>query len=289
MAFKLKNNYCYYLFRQIIDDRKVTQFKLYNISDETIAMLVDVIPGTVTIHMYNEEDNSRIDLTNKFGKIGKIDFSKNTFIVSLFFYCANAHYPESNIYMNNLIMTQENIDKIKLLDEKFSFSRRFGGAEHYSYFYYKLRETKYKLNSNVFNGKIDKSITKGSKYEEFIGKKYEKLNKEVIYNGLVHGKKDNGIDLIVNDENSITFVQCKNWVDNEYHKLNQKDLRAFIGDCFMYLLDNQINKNYNFHFVVSDNSLLTKSAELYLKENRKIKYKVVPYEEEVKSFENVLG
>lgn len=69
MAFKLINNYYYYLIRQIIDDKKITQFKLYNVSEETISMIVDVIPGTVTVYIYNDEDNSRIDITNKIGKI----------------------------------------------------------------------------------------------------------------------------------------------------------------------------------------------------------------------------
>lgn len=53
MAFKLINNFYHYLIRQIIDDKKITQFKLYNVSEETISMIVDVIPGTVTVHIYN--------------------------------------------------------------------------------------------------------------------------------------------------------------------------------------------------------------------------------------------
>ena len=69
MAFTLKNNYHYYLIRQIIDDKKITQFKLYNVSEETISMIVDVIPGTVTVYIYNQEDNSRVDLTSDLGKI----------------------------------------------------------------------------------------------------------------------------------------------------------------------------------------------------------------------------
>ena len=69
MAFKLINNYYYYLIRQIIDDKKITQFKLYNVSEQSISMIVDVIPGTVTVYIYNDEDNSRIDITNKIGKI----------------------------------------------------------------------------------------------------------------------------------------------------------------------------------------------------------------------------
>ena len=46
----------------------------------------------------------------------------------------------------------------------------------------------------------------------------------------------------------------------------------------MYMLNNNINKTHHSHFIVSDEKLLTKSAELYLKENKKLKFKVVPFE-----------
>lgn len=86
MAFKLINNFHYYLVRQIIDDKKITQFKLYNVSEETIKMIVDVILGTVTVYLYNQEDNSRIDLTSDLGKIESINIDDNKFIVTLHFY-----------------------------------------------------------------------------------------------------------------------------------------------------------------------------------------------------------
>ena len=177
-------------------------------------------------------------------------------------------------------MNQNCIYKIKYLDKKFSFSRRFGTKGSYEYIYYKLKnissEISYIFKEDSKNN-IQK-INKGYEYEKFIGKKYELLNKNVIYYGLENGKKDNGIDLIIEENNAITFVQCKNWVSNEHYKINQKDLRAFIGDCFMYMLNNNINKTHHSHFIVSDEKLLTKSAELYLKENKKLKFKVVPFE-----------
>ncbi len=103
-------------------------------------------------------------------------------------------------------MNQSNIDRIKSLDKNFSFSRRFGTKGNYEYIFYKL-------------------------------------NKNVIYYGLENGKKDNGIDLIIEDEKNITFVQCKNWVSNDHYKINQKDLRAFIGNCYMFNnnIDNTIS------------------------------------------------
>jgi restriction system protein len=284
MAFVLTNNYYYYLIRQIIDDKKITQFKLYNVSEETISMIVDVIPGTVTVYIYNAEDNSRIDLTSDLGKIESINIDDYKFAVSLHFYSNQINFQEGSIFLNNIIMNQSNIDKIKSLDKKFSFSRRFGEKGSYEYIFYKLTNMDYKFSNqskeyiSLQNIKHDSTTNKGNEYEKFIGKKYESLNKNVVYYGLENGKKDNGIDLIIEDEKNITFVQCKNWVSNDHYKINQKDLRAFIGDCYMYILNNNINKTHHFHFIVSDEKLLTISAELYLKENRKLKYKVIPFE-----------
>ena len=284
MAFTLTNNYHYYLIRQIIDDKKITQFKLYNVSEETISMLVDVIPGTVTVYVYNQEDNSRIDLTSDLGKIESINIDDYKFAVTLHFYSNQINFQESSIFLNNIIMNQSNIDKIKSLDKKFSFSRRFGEKGCYEYSFYKLKNIYYKLSNqskeyiSFQNMKHYSTTNKGYEYEKFIGQKYESLNKNVIYYGLENGKKDNGIDLIIEDEKNITFVQCKNWVSNDHYKINQKDLRAFIGDCYMFIFNNNIDKSHYFHFIVSDEKLLTISAELYLKENKKLKYKVIPFE-----------
>ena len=46
----------------------------------------------------------------------------------------------------------------------------------------------------------------------------------------------------------------------------------------MFIFNNNIDKSHYFHFIVSDEKLLTISAELYLKENKKLKYKVIPFE-----------
>jgi restriction system protein len=284
MAFKLINNYQYYLIRQIIDDKKITQFKLYNVSEETISMIVDVIPGTVTVYVYNQEDNSRIDLTSDLGKIESINIDDYKFAVTLHFYSNQINFQEASIFLNNIIMNQSNIDKIKSLDKKISFSRRFGTKGNYEYIFYKLKNIDYRLSNqskeyiSLQNIKYDSTTNKGNEYEKFIGKKYESLNKNVVYYGLENGKKDNGIDLIIEDEKNITFVQCKNWVNNDHYKINQKDLRAFIGDCYMFIFNNNIDKSHHFHFIVSDEKLLIKSAELYLKENKKLKYKVIPFE-----------
>jgi len=72
---------------------------------------------------------------------------------------------------------------------------------------------------------------KGDRYEKYIGRKFEEKNNIVIYNGLIQGIKDRGVDLIIisNNRKIINLVQCKNWetkqlelfhIENIYEKLN---------------------------------------------------------------------
>lgn len=75
----------------------------------------------------------------------------------------------------------------------------------------------------------------------------------------------------------ITFVQCKNWVSNDYYQISQKDIRAFLGDCYRYIIDNSIKGTVNYHFVYSHKDILSKSAISYLKSQNIIKYKIVEF------------
>lgn len=281
MPYNLKDNYCYYLIRQIIKDKKAAQIKLYNVNEESIISLVEIIPGNVSVYMYDDNDNSRIDLTDKLGKKEDISsINETSCLATLQFYSNTADYHNKNIFINNILLPSYHVvEEIKSIKEKLLLKKRWGREKSYEYLTYKLKgittKHNYYFNTNLKN---ENSLNKGNEYELFIGKKYEDIGKEVTYHGIEKNKKDNGIDLIINDTNNITFVQCKNWISNEHYKLNQKDIRAFIGDCYMYIFNNGTKKNTHFHFIVSDEKLLTKSAELYVKENKKLKYKVVPYE-----------
>lgn len=63
------------------------------------------------------------------------------------------------------------------------------------------------------NEKADPLKEMGDAYEKEIGKAFECKGDFVIYNGLIRGFSDGGVDLIVISPNSesINFVQCKNW------------------------------------------------------------------------------
>lgn len=58
----------------------------------------------------------------------------------------------------------------------------------------------------------------GDAYEIHIGRKFELKGDLVIYNGLLRGLKDQGVDLIVISrmDRSVNLVQCKNWKKYEF-------------------------------------------------------------------------
>lgn len=76
---------------------------------------------------------------------------------------------------------------------------------------------------------------KGDLFEKHIGSKFETQDDLVIYNGLIRGYEDKGVDLIVISlkYRIINLIQCKNWtnmtmtkthIEKIYSKLNNYDL-----------------------------------------------------------------
>ncbi len=63
--------------------------------------------------------------------------------------------------------------------------------------------------------KPDPLKMKGDDYEKFIGKKLEEKGEFVIYNGLIRGMEDRGVDIISlsSREEVINLIQCKNWIN----------------------------------------------------------------------------
>ena len=57
--------------------------------------------------------------------------------------------------------------------------------------------------------------TKGDIYEKYIGSNFESKDELVIYNGLIRGYKDGGVDIvsICKSDNIINLIQCKNWTN----------------------------------------------------------------------------
>ena len=75
------------------------------------------------------------------------------------------------------------------------------------------QERSYESQYTSNNDKADPLKEMGDVYEKEIGKEFESKGDFVIYNGLIRGVADGGVDLIIisPDSQSINFVQCKNW------------------------------------------------------------------------------
>lgn len=270
MKIETKENE-YFLIKQIIEDKLQTSIDLWGTNEDDIIKFRNLLAGTVAVYLYNQKTNQRINLTDKLGKIGIFNKKENYSLITIKF---KSDYANQYHILKKAIVYKENANEI--FKNGFFFTRNYPAVNKTINF--KIKEvfyfdTKYKKEQNKNNNIY------GNEYEKYIGKKYEEQNKKVIYNGINKKRKDAGIDLIIKEENKITFVQCKNWKEVNHFKLNQRDIRAFIGDCYMYMFNNKIDIKHSFHFIVSDERLLTDDAKWYIKNNKKLKFKIIPFEE----------
>ena len=79
---------------------------------------------------------------------------------------------------------------------------------------------------------------KGDAYEKFIGKKLENKGELVIYNGLIRGMGDRGVDVIslCEKEEVINLIQCKNWTNM---KMELSHIQNIYSKLTLYTLDFQ--------------------------------------------------
>lgn len=275
MGFQLKEDE-YYIIRQNIEGYIPNKYEIEYCDEETIIKLTRMLAGTVSVYIYNKKTNERIDKTNELGRKNRpLDEFRKITACSVFFKWNFDFNSWISIPIYNAIIYNDVLDYMR--NNKAYLRLKY---EDNIYRYLTIDKTEW---TNIYSRKLIKkentesNVIKGEAYEQFIGKKYEEKFKNVIYHGIEKKKKDNGIDLIVEDENKIIFVQCKNWINTEWNKLNQKDLRAFIGDCFLHITKNNITKKTSFHFIVSDENLLTDSAKIFIGRNNILKYKVIPF------------
>ena len=127
------------------------------------------------------------------------------------------------------------------------------------------------------NEKADPLKEMGDAYEKEIGKAFECKGDFVIYNGLIRGFYDGGVDLIVisPDSQSINFVQCKNWQNKNmeyqhicdvYDKLaNYASNINISGVLSLYYLKHskEIQKNLSYKKEYNEIANIFKSAYKY--------------------------
>ena len=88
------------------------------------------------------------------------------------------------------------------------------------------KQKKPQKTSSHTTEKIDLLKDKGDLYERYIGEQFEKKDELVIYNGLIRGYEDDGVDVISICPNKkvIHLIQCKNWTKKPMLLEDVKDI-----------------------------------------------------------------
>jgi len=236
-----------------------------------LKAFISALIGNIEVYYYNEEDNSRKNVTHEF-EHKPFSFEKyppESIINITYFY--KRHGLGNKRFRVYSVMGKAR----KPVPKKFFMSGYV--------FFNEGIEDSLTINSTLFFCDLEsknRNNTSGSEYERFIAEKYRESGYEVILNGINKSYNDGGIDIIAENDTSILLVQCKNWAQSNQYKINQKDIRAFVGDAFLYMRQHPTNKKVGFHFIVSHRDFLTKSAEIFLRQNTFIKFKTIPFEKE---------
>ncbi|MBZ7985678.1 restriction endonuclease [Campylobacter sp. Cr9] len=162
------------------------------------------------IYIYYKQDTNN--------KIKKNNFS---FMNSPYY----KRYDESKLTINTINEKCKRADKEenKISENEKEFNEKF---------YQSIKKSK---ESNI----NDYYIKKGQEYEYKIKCYFDSLGYNVYPNGYINGKKDKGIDLIAYKNNEVHLIQCKCYKNPPKQDL----LRMFVGDCEIYIKNNQNKLN----------------------------------------------
>jgi len=260
----------YYLIKQVLPHVPINIIKIYEPCNVThLKQLISTLIGEINVYHYDKDDNSRKNLTETFGNLEFNIYEHRFENIGKIQYVYRCHGYNA-MYIIAYIMIDKKSKYLSLMPRKFyvqGIVRFYDGMN---------------ISSGIFISNIEehkRKNTYGDEYEKYIAKKYEENGFSVTLNGINKSYNDGGIDVIAENEDTVILVQCKNWSLSNDYKINQKDLRAFIGDCYLYVLENSgLNKSIGFHFIVSHDNILTKSAEIFLNKNTLIKFKCIPFE-----------
>ncbi|MCX6077037.1 MAG: restriction endonuclease [Campylobacterales bacterium] len=122
------------------------------------------------------------------------------------------------------------------------------------------------------------NIAKGKDYEIFIAEIFKNLGYKTQNHGLIHGRNDKGIDVIVMKDKEITLIQCKNWKADSKFKITHEKIKAFIGDTTAFLDNNKEKaKGYTIkRMFVTSNDILDDSARHFLRSNSIVEHVIIP-------------
>jgi len=122
------------------------------------------------------------------------------------------------------------------------------------------------------------NIRKGRDYEIFIIDYFRKKGYQTKGHGLINGKKDKGIDVIVKKDKEITLIQCKNWKEDSSYKIKHRHLKEFLGNTTAFLENNKERaEGYSIkRLYVTSCDVLDNSAKYFLKDNSIIEHEIIP-------------
>ncbi|AHJ12429.1 restriction endonuclease [Sulfurospirillum multivorans] len=118
---------------------------------------------------------------------------------------------------------------------------------------------------------------RGNDYEIHVGKYYESQGYKVIYNGLLNGRKDGGIDLLAENEHETLLIQCKAW--EQTIEMKRRYVVEFMGNCLTFLMDNPYLKEKNIKrvFVTSSEKSEFGLDKYLIQHTGKIEYIIMPF------------
>jgi len=125
---------------------------------------------------------------------------------------------------------------------------------------------------------LTNSSQKGRAYELFITDYFAKQGYQTKPFGILHGKKDKGIDVIIKKNKEITLIQCKNWKANSRYKIRHIELKEFLGNTTAFL-DKYKDRAEGYtikRLFVTSNDVLDDSARYFLRDNSIVEYVVIP-------------
>jgi len=122
------------------------------------------------------------------------------------------------------------------------------------------------------------NIRKGRDYELYITKYFHEQGYQTKPFGILNGKKDKGIDIIIKKNKEITLIQCKNWKADSKYKIKHKDLKEFIGNTTIFL-ENRAKEAEGYiikKMFITSNDILDNSAKEFLKETPTLEHRIIP-------------
>lgn len=119
---------------------------------------------------------------------------------------------------------------------------------------------KYKININ------EEYEKKGQSLEFRTIEKYEKLAYKVIYDETKDDKKEQGIDIVCNNNNQTFLIKCNN--NSKSKSITSEDIKTFHKNAIEYVKTNKLEeKNVKFRYVIHYEDALDKSVRNILKDD----------------------